>query len=122
MRRSIIWTGIIDGRASFCEKYRTKLKFAGSGEYSPVRSGPSGGLLILLRRKAARETNSMRSTPSNKGLVIMDYERMSNAELYALLKQKMPAVTETVGKVRDSNRETVIAFLRFVQTKQDNGV
>ena len=36
----------------------------------------------------------------------MDYERMSNAELYALLKEKMPAVAETVGKVRDSNRET----------------
>ena len=28
----------------------------------------------------------------------MDYERMSNAELYALLKEKMPAVAETVGK------------------------
>ncbi len=43
----------------------------------------------------------------------MDYEKMSNVELYALLKAKMPAVAETVGKVRDSNRETVIAFLRF---------
>ena len=64
----------------------------------------------------------MRSTPSNKGLVIMDYERMSNAELYALLKEKMPAVAETVGKVRDSNRETIIAFLRFVQTYQDKPV
>ena len=66
--------------------------------------------------------SSMRSTLSNKGQVIMDYERMSNAELYALLKEKMPAVAETVGKVRDSNRETVIAFLRFVQTYQDNPV
>ncbi len=52
----------------------------------------------------------------------MDYERMSNAELYALLKEEMPAVAETVGKVRDSNRETVIAFLRFVQTPQDKPV
>jgi len=69
-----------------------------------------------------QKTSSMRSTPSNKGLVIMDYERMSNAELYALLKEKMPAVAETVGKVRDSNRETVIAFLRFVQTPQDKPV
>ena len=69
-----------------------------------------------------QKTSSMRSTPSNKGLVIMDYERMSNAELYALLKEKMPAVAETVGKVRDSNRETVIAFLRFVQTHQDKPV
>ena len=69
-----------------------------------------------------RKTNSMRSAPKNKGLMIMDYERMSNAELDALLKEKMPAVAETVGKVRDSNRETVIAFLRFVQTYQDRPV
>ena len=66
--------------------------------------------------------SSMRSTPCNKGLTIMDYDRMSNAELYALLKEKMPAVAETVGKVRDSNRETIIAFLRFVQTHQDKPV
>ncbi len=52
----------------------------------------------------------------------MNYERMSNAELYALLKEKMPAVAETVGKVRDSNRETIIAFLRFVQTSHDRPV
>ena len=55
----------------------------------------------------------MRSTLGNKGQVIMDYEKMSNAELYALLKEKMPAVAETVREVRDSNRETLIAFLRF---------
>lgn len=66
--------------------------------------------------------SSMRPTPCNKGLMIMDYERMSNAELYALLKEKMPAVAETVGKVRDSNRETIIAFLKFVQTYQDKPV
>ena len=69
-----------------------------------------------------RKTSSMRLTRANEGLVIMDYERMSNAELYALLKEKMPAVAETVGKVRDSNRETIIAFLRFVQTPQDKHV
>jgi hypothetical protein len=45
--------------------------------------------------------------------MIMDYQKMSNAELYALLKEKMPAVAETVREVRDSNRETLIAFLRF---------
>ena len=55
----------------------------------------------------------MQSKVGNKERVIMDYERMSNVELYALLKAKMPAVAETVGKVRDSNRETIIAFLRF---------
>jgi len=55
----------------------------------------------------------MRSTPGNKGQMIMDYQKMSNAELYALLKEKMPAVAETVREVRDSNRETLIAFLRF---------
>ena len=55
----------------------------------------------------------MRSTLGNNGQVIMDYENMSNAELYALLKEKMPAVAETVREVRDSNRETLIAFLRF---------
>lgn len=80
------------------------------------------GILAIPLRRKAQKTSSMRSTPSNKGLVIMDYERMSNAELYALLKEKMPAVAETVGKVRDSNRETVIAFLRFVQTYQDRPV
>lgn len=52
----------------------------------------------------------------------MDYEKMSNAELYALLKAKIPAVATTVGKVRDSNRETIIAFLRFVQTYQGKPV
>ena len=55
----------------------------------------------------------MQSTVGNKERVIMDYEKMSNAELHALLKEKMPAVAETVREVRDSNRETLIAFLRF---------
>ncbi len=56
----------------------------------------------------------MRSTPSNEGQAAMDYERMSDTELYALLEQRVPAVAETVRKVRDSNREEVIAFLKFL--------
>ena len=55
----------------------------------------------------------MQSTVGNKERVITDYEKMSNAELHALLKEEMPAVAETVREVRDSNRETLIAFLRF---------
>jgi len=78
-------------------------------------------ILIPLHRKAAKsEFEAVKA--SNKGLMIMDYERMSNAELHALLKEKMPAVAETVGKVRDSNRETIIAFIRFVQTHQGKPV
>ena len=41
----------------------------------------------------------------------MDYEDMTNEELYFLLKEKAPAVAETAKDVSDSNRETVIAFL-----------
>ena len=41
----------------------------------------------------------------------MDYENMSDEELYSLLKERMPAVAETARDVNDSNRETVIAFL-----------
>ena len=59
----------------------------------------------------------MQSTVGNKERVIMDYEKMSNAELHALLKEKMPAVAETVREVRDSNRETLIAFLRFCSSE-----
>lgn len=44
----------------------------------------------------------------------MDYEKMSNAELYSLLKERVPAVAETVREVRDSNREMLIAFLKFL--------
>lgn len=64
----------------------------------------------------------MRSTLNNEGQVGREYEKMSDAELYALLTERAPAVAETVGKVRDSNRETIIAFLRFVQTRQDRAV
>ena len=56
----------------------------------------------------------MRSTLNNQGRVVMEYEKMSNVELYALLKEKAPAVAETVRNVRDSNRETLIAFLKFL--------
>jgi len=44
----------------------------------------------------------------------MDYENMSDTELYVLLKDRAPAVAETVREVNDSNREKLIAFLRFL--------
>jgi len=44
----------------------------------------------------------------------MDYDKMSDSELYALLKERVPAVAETVGEVGDSNRQTLIAFLKFL--------
>jgi hypothetical protein len=47
----------------------------------------------------------------NPGEPVMDYEDMTNEELYFLLKEKAPAVAETAKDVSDSNRETVIAFL-----------
>jgi hypothetical protein len=40
-----------------------------------------------------------------------DYEDMSDEELYRLLKERAPEVAVVAGGVRDSNRETVIAFL-----------
>ncbi len=45
---------------------------------------------------------------------LQDCERMSDQELYRLLKENLPAVAETVRTVNDGNRETVIAFLRFL--------
>ena len=56
----------------------------------------------------------MRSTPNNEGQAAIDYEKMSNTELNSLLKERVPAVAETVRKVKDSNREEVIAFLKFL--------
>ena len=56
----------------------------------------------------------MRSTLNDEGQAAMEYERMSDTELYALLEERVPAVAETVRKVRDSNREEVIAFLKFL--------
>jgi len=48
---------------------------------------------------------------------IHDCEKMSDQELYRLLKENLPAVAETVRTVNDANRETVIAFLRFLSSK-----
>ncbi len=45
-------------------------------------------------------------------------EKMSNEELYRFVKKELPAVAATVGKINESNRETVIAFLRFLKTKE----
>ncbi len=44
----------------------------------------------------------------------MDYENMSDEELYSLLKERMPAVAEIGGEVGDSNRQTVVAFLKLL--------
>ncbi len=51
---------------------------------------------------------------SRKKRQVIDYEQMSDRELYALLKERLPAVAETTGEVGESNRETVIAFLKFL--------
>ena len=56
----------------------------------------------------------MRSCQGVKGRPTMDYENMSDEELYSLLKERVPAVAETVGEVNDSNREKLIAFLKFL--------
>lgn len=45
---------------------------------------------------------------------IQDCEKMSDQEIYRLLKENLPAVAETVRVVNDANRETVIAFLKFL--------
>ncbi|HNR79931.1 MAG TPA: hypothetical protein PKG85_06760 [Mesotoga infera] len=44
----------------------------------------------------------------------MDYDYMSDDELFVALKEKAPATAETVEKVNDSNRQTIIAFLKFL--------
>ena len=44
-------------------------------------------------------------------------EKMSNEELYRFVKKELPAVAATVGKINESNRETVIAFLRFLKMR-----
>lgn len=56
----------------------------------------------------------MQSKRNNEGTEATDYENMSDAELYALLKEKLPAVMETVGEVTDSNREKLVGFLKFL--------
>jgi hypothetical protein len=45
---------------------------------------------------------------------MVDYSRSSNEELYRFLEEKAPDVAVVVGEVRDSNRETVIAFLTIL--------
>jgi hypothetical protein len=47
-------------------------------------------------------------------MIAMDYENMSDEELYFLLKERMPAVAEIGGDVGDSNRQTVVAFLKLL--------
>ncbi len=51
------------------------------------------------------------------GEAVIEYEKMSDVELYSFLKEKVPAVAETVRKVGESNRETLIAFLRFLSNE-----
>lgn len=48
---------------------------------------------------------------------VKDCEKMSNEELYRFVKKELPAVAATVGKINESNRETVIAFLRFLKMR-----
>lgn len=43
-----------------------------------------------------------------------DYEDMSDEELFRLLLERAPDVAAVAGGVRDSNRETVIAFLTLL--------
>lgn len=47
-------------------------------------------------------------------MITEDYEKMSNEELYRFFSEKLPAVADTVRKVNDSNREMLIAFLKFL--------
>ena len=81
--------GIIHGQLSFCEKY--------------------------LRTKG----DQMRSTLNDEGQPSIDYEKLSDAELYTLLTERAPAVAETVKEIKNSNREKLIAFLRFLSNKSE---
>lgn len=51
-------------------------------------------------------------------IYMADYEGMSNEELYLLLKEKAPDVAAVAGEVRDSNRNTVIAFLVLLSDEE----
>jgi hypothetical protein len=42
----------------------------------------------------------------------MDYENISDKEVCRLLKQAVPKLE--IGEMTDSNRETVMVFLRFL--------
>ena len=41
----------------------------------------------------------------------MEYETISDEEVHRLLKQTAPDLE--IGEITDTNRETVVAFLRF---------
>ncbi len=69
-----------------------------------------------------------RSPFGNPRELAMDYENMSNEELYLLLKEMAPAVAE-IAHVSDSNRETVIGILilslghnQLTRTNRENRV
>jgi hypothetical protein len=47
-------------------------------------------------------------------MFMVDYSRSSNEELYRFLEERAPDVAVVVGEVRDSNRETIIAFLTIL--------
>lgn len=48
------------------------------------------------------------------GMFMVDYSKSSNEELYRFLEERAPDVAVVVGEVRDSNRETIIAFLTIL--------
>jgi hypothetical protein len=47
----------------------------------------------------------------HRGIDTMDYETISDEEVRRLLKQTAPDLE--IEEITDSNRETVVAFLRF---------
>ena len=47
-------------------------------------------------------------------LTMEDFDKMSDEELYRFLKENLPAVAQTVRAVNDVNRESIIAFLKFL--------
>jgi len=64
----------------------------------------------------------MRSTVNDNGQAVIDYEKMCNTEINSLLKERYPAVAETVREVKDTNREEVIAFLNFLSNESEQYV
>lgn len=70
------------------------------------------GATLIIRRAV------MTAFGANEQIATMkDCEKMSNEELYRFVKKELPAVAATVGKINESNRETVIAFLRFLKMR-----
>ena len=49
----------------------------------------------------------------------IDYESMSNEELFKLLMESSSCMAAVVGKVDESNRQTVIAFLILLADRTD---